>query len=169
MKEIWKEIEGYEGLYMISNFGRVKTLNYNHTGKEKILLPQTNSNGYYHISLCKDGVRKTYRIHRLVAIHFISNPNNYNVVNHKDENKKNNNVENLEWCTQYYNTNYGTANSKKSVNKKIKVKQFDLSGKLIKIWDSASDAAKYIGGFQAHISGCCNGKRLTAYGFKWSF
>ena len=104
MTEIWKNIEGYEGKYQVSNFGQVKSM----IGQEKVLHPKKHRNGHLQIGLHKDKKRKTMYIHRLVAQAFIPNPDNLPCVNHKDENPNNNNVDNLEWCTQKYNCNYGT-------------------------------------------------------------
>ena len=104
MTEIWKNIEGYEGKYQVSNLGRVKRM----IGQEKVLHPKKHRNGHLQIGLHKDKKRKTMYIHRLVAQAFIPNPDNLPCVNHKDENPNNNNVDNLEWCTQKYNCNYGT-------------------------------------------------------------
>ena len=104
-KEIWKDIQGYEGIYQVSSHGRVRS-------KHKIMKPQ-NDNGYMRILLRKNGKVKRYSVHRLVAIAFIDNPYNLPVVNHKDENKGNNYVENLEWCTHKYNTNYGNCINKR--------------------------------------------------------
>jgi hypothetical protein len=106
--EIWKDIIGYEGCYQVSNLGNVKSLNYMHTGREKILKTKQKKNGYMHINLCKDGVTKTHSIHMLVAETFIPNTDNLPQVNHKDEVKSNNCVDNLEWCTIEYNNKYGT-------------------------------------------------------------
>ena len=105
MTEIWKNIEGYEGKYQVSNLGRVKSM----IGQEKVLHPKKHRNGHLQIGLHKDKKRKTMYIHRLVAQAFIPNPDNLPCVNHKDENPNNNNVDNLEWCTQKYNCNYGAA------------------------------------------------------------
>ena len=114
MKEIWKDIEGYEGLYQVSNKGRVKSLkrkicsNSNHkynTLSEK-LLKLSGGGKYIQVILCKDGKTSAKLVHRLVAQAFIPNPNNLPCVNHKDENKKNNDVRNLEWCTYKYNNEY---------------------------------------------------------------
>ena len=104
MTEIWKNIEGYEGKYQVSNFGQVKSM----IGQEKVLHPKKHRTGHLQIGLHKDKKRKTMYIHRLVAQAFIPNPDNLPCVNHKDENPNNNNVDNLEWCTQKYNCNYGT-------------------------------------------------------------
>ena len=133
MIEEWKDIEGYEGAYQISNFGRVKSVkriveydNTNQTGKifkgrkicpEKILKTFI-TRGYEHVGLKRGSRSKSYQIHRLVALYFVPNPNNYPIVNHKDENKLNNMANNLEWCTNEYNANYGTRN--KRIAEKLK-------------------------------------------------
>lgn len=116
MQEIWKDIEGYEGCYQVSNLGRVKSLKF---GKEKILTPTINSRGYYHTCLRKDGRSVTVYIHRIVAKAFLPNPDNLPLINHKDEDKTNNRVDNLEWCSVYYNLHYGSAieNLIKSIKK----------------------------------------------------
>lgn len=110
--EIWKPIKDYEGLYQVSNLGRVKSLeridSLGHKRKEKIFKPRKDKYGYLRVSLWKDGKGKMVSIHRLVAIHFIPNPDNLPEVNHKDENKENNTLSNLEWCDRKYNNNYGT-------------------------------------------------------------
>ena len=106
MEEIWKDIEGYEGLYQISNLGRVWSV------RKEIYRKPTIVSGYYGVSLTKDGQFDIFTIHRLVAKAFIPNPLNLPQVNHKDENKLNNRVDNLEWCTAKYNSNYGSRNSK---------------------------------------------------------
>ncbi len=130
MKEIWKDIEGYEGLYQVSNLGDVRSLKYAGGNKVKIL-KQGNVNGYKRVSLHKNNKQKNYFVHRLVAMTFIPNPNNLPLVNHKDENKTNNSVDNLEWCTQKYNINYGSAIKK--VVKIAKVKKVLFMGKGEKI------------------------------------
>ena len=109
MKETWKDIEGYEGLYQVSNLGKVKSLNYNKTSESKLLKLQKNSNGYTRVVLYKNRKPKVCLVHRLVAQAFIPNPNNLPQINHKDEDKANNSVDNLEWCTYLYNNTYGTA------------------------------------------------------------
>lgn len=128
LREEWTDIKGYEGYYQISNLGRVKSLERKHSnGKIDTHLVKLSKRNYYTVTLWKNGKGKTYSIHRLVAEHFIPNPNNYKFVNHKDENKYNNSIDNLEWCTQFYNNNYGTARERQSNTRKEKYK----SGKLI--------------------------------------
>lgn len=115
--EIWKDVVGYEGSYQVSNLGRVKRIKHttkNYFFSERIVNQYVNMNGYMMAPLSKDGKDKHKAVHRLVAQAFIPNPNNLQCVNHKDENKQNNNVENLEWCTKKYNTNYGTMKERKS-------------------------------------------------------
>ena len=116
MEEIFLDVEGYEGLYQVSNLGNVKSLNYSKTKKEKLLKPAIR-NGYLKVDLCKNKTRKTYSVHRLVAIAFIQNPHNFPCINHKDENKQNNVVSNLEWCSYKYNLEYN--NGKKRRGKAI--------------------------------------------------
>lgn len=107
--EEWKDVPNYEGLYQVSNLGRIKSLrDKNGKAREKILKLKLSKFGYYQICLCKNGKQKWYFVHRLVALAFIPNPNNLPQINHIDENKTNNYVENLEWCTSKYNSNYGT-------------------------------------------------------------
>src|SRR5574344_1100472 len=105
MKEIWKNVSGYEGIYQISNFGRVRSFKFSNV---RILKNIVQSAGYLTVDLRKNGARKSFKIHRLVALAFIENPNNLPSINHKDECKTNNSVNNLEWCTDKYNSNYGT-------------------------------------------------------------
>lgn len=109
-KEIWKPVVGYEGLYEVSNLGRVRSLNYNGTGTKGTLSEATNKCGYKYLVLCNNGKRKHHLVHRLVAGAFLINPNNLPQVNHKDEHKDNNCIDNLEWCDNKYNNNYGTKN-----------------------------------------------------------
>lgn len=116
MTEVWKDIAGFEGKYQVSNFGNVKRIahrvcrknNRYLTLKEKIVKQHYDYHGYKKVHLWKDNTDKPFFVHRLVAFAFIDNPNNYPQINHKDENKENNAVSNLEWCTALYNANYGT-------------------------------------------------------------
>lgn len=125
--EIWKDIKDYEGLYQVSNMGRVKSLNYHNTKEERIL-KQNIVRGYYQVCFSVNKKRKYYRVNRLVAQAFLPNPNNYPCVNHKDENPKNNIVSNLEWCDVKYNINYGTRNKRigKTIRRKRIIKHYIL-------------------------------------------
>ena len=168
MEEIWKTIEGYPS-YMVSNMGRVKSLNYRRTGIEKILKPKINEKGYYYYSLFIDGKEYKFRIHRLVALHFIPNPNNLPEVNHKDENKANNCVENLEWCDRKYNCNYGTSKKKISKALSVPILQYSKDGSLIRKWNNAKDAEKVLGVDDSHIGKCCKGIYKTVGGYVWKY
>lgn len=106
MEEIWKAIKNYEGLYEVSNLGRIKSLHYYGGDRQVILSQFTRQDGYKTVNLAKNGKHRTHTIHRLVADAFIQNPNNLEMVNHKDENTENNCVDNLEWCTRSYNQIY---------------------------------------------------------------
>ena len=162
MEEIWKDIEGYEGLYQISNMGRVKAL------KKGIIRKPRLGRGYLYLNLCKNGMKKTFKIHRLVAKAFIPNPQNLKCVNHKDENKLNNVVYNLEWCTFKYNTNYGTSLKRRAETQTRNIYQYDFNGKLIKIWHGLNEVKKS-GMSPSAISSCCNKIYKTSYGFIWKY
>ena len=171
MNEIWKDIKGYEGLYQISNLGQVKSLarpinNFNQCcGKDKILKGGIKR-GYRQVILLKDKKRKYASVHRLVAEAFLPNPRNLPIINHKDENKLNNKVDNLEWCTVKYNTNYGNCVAKRAESKKKAVYAIDKKGN-ITYYKSITDAAKALNVNPFHIYGCCDKNNLTAYGYKW--
>ena len=163
-KEYWKPVVGYEGLYEVSNLGRVKS--YYFKGTIKIITPSINRGGYLQITLCKDKKKKNHLIHRLVAEAFLPNPLNLPQVNHKSENKLDNSVENLEWCDAKYNINYGTA-IKRSAEKRSKtVFQYDLNGNFIKEWKSESDCRR--NGFKG-VSSCCLGKLKQHKGFIFKY
>ena len=119
MQEIWKDINGYEGIYQVSNLGNVRSFKYSIEGK--LLKRGLDKDGYYQYILCKNGKKKSVREHKLVAEAFIPNPSNYICVNHRDENKTNNNVKNLEWCSVAYNNSYGNRlNNVSKSNKRTK-------------------------------------------------
>lgn len=173
VKEIWKDIKNYEKLYQVSNLGRVKSLkkqiirsnNYKQTFQEKILTPSLSKNGYLTVALCDKGKQKTFTIHRLVAETFIKNKNNHKCVNHKDENKLNNNVNNLEWCTYKYNNQY---NDKMS-HRRIKVNQYSKDNRFIKQWDGLINIEKELNINRNNITTVCKGKRKTAGGYIWRY
>lgn len=167
MKEKWKDIKGYEGSYQISNLGRVKSLKY---GKEKILKNNNTSGEYSLIYLSKNSKVSSYRIHRLVASAFIPNPNNLPQVNHKDENKHNNNYKNLEWCSVSYNINYGSRNINHAKKMSKMVKQSDLKGNIIKVWNSAREIERKLKIPNTTINYCCNiSKNKVTHGFHWEY
>lgn len=177
MEEIWKDIKGYEGKYQVSNYGRVKSLNYHRTGKEHLLIQAIDKHSYHWIHFYSYGKQKFFFIHRLVAEAFIPNPNKLPYVNHKDENKYNNHVDNLEWCTHLYNTNYGNRNKKISESHSKKVYQYTLDGKFVKEFESTNECGR--NGFnQGAVSSCCRGGyfhknkwiNITQHkGYKWSY
>lgn len=163
MKEVFKDIPGYEGLYQVSNLGRVKSLNYRHTRKEKIMTPQNNGHGYLHIKIYNNNKRHCYYVHRLVAQTFIENPDNLPQVNHKDLNRQNNKVSNLEWCSIEYNNTY--AEKHRKIAKKVGCYK---DGKLIKVYDAIRDAKKD-GFHHSNISSVLKGKSKSAYGYQWKY
>lgn len=167
MEEIWKDIEGYEN-YQVSNMGRIKSLNYNHTGEEKIL-KSYKMKGYLVICLFKHGKSKWSTVHRLVAQAFIDNPNNLSQINHKNEIKDDNRVENLEWCDRKYNINYGTCIQRRKEKQSKIVYQYTLKGKLVREWPSTMEVERELGYLQSNISKCCLGKYKTAYGYIWRY
>lgn len=199
MREVWKEIKGYEGLYSVSNTGRVKSLRRN-----KIMALKKTVDGYLRVGLRKKG-QKWYSVHRLVAIAFIENPNGCPQINHKDECKTNNNVDNLEWCTAKYNSNYGTHiermikntdyskidyrarhehtdYAKRYLNtdyKKIgeatrkrlskEVIQYSLLGNKVAEWGSTREIERILHYDHKGIVNCCNGRYRTSYGYIWKY
>lgn len=173
--ENWKDISGYEGLYQVSDWGRVKSLNYHRSGAERLLVGVKNRYGYLVVSLYKDGKAKMYKVHRLVARAFIPNPDGLPQVNHRDEDKTNNIATNLEYCDAAYNSNYGTRNervSKAKRNDPTKSKavfQYTLDGSLVRSYPSTMEAGRRTGYDNGYISACCLGKYKQAYGYLWSY
>lgn len=181
MEEIWKQVKGYEGIYEVSNLGRVKSLartvkaiygratHYSEQKvKERILKPSFSTYGYAYVALARNGKSKTTLVHRIVAEAFIPNPDNLPCVNHKDENPSNDCVDNLEWCTYTYNNTYKNIHlRKKHTNRRII--QYDLDMNELKRWDSITEAAEFYGIQTTNISACCVGKRNHCAGFKWRY
>lgn len=162
MDEFWKDIPGYEGLYLISNTGKVFSLRC-----KRCLIQHLDKGGYLRVPLVLNKKHKLWAVHRLVAMAFVSNPDNLPEVNHKDEDKTNNHCENLEWCTRKYNANYGTAMKRMIVTRLKPVEQIK-NGEVVKRWESAK-AAGCDGFDHGNISKCCNGKLRTYKGYEWRF
>lgn len=179
--EEWRDIIGCDGLYQVSCHGRVKRLGFEiirsngrkQTWPEKIM-SQSQRNGYLRIRIPVNGKKVFKVVHRLVAIAFIENPQNYDEINHKDECKLNNSVDNLEWCDRHYNCSYGSI--KERLSKRFKGKkriakpifQYTLDGEFVKEWKSGYEIRK-----SKFSRGCvidvCNGIRKTANGYFWSY
>lgn len=191
--EEWRDIVGYEGLYQVSNKGRVRGFNYRNKRETHILKLLPNKKGYYIVGLTKNCRRKTFVVHRLVANAFIPNPDNLPQINHKDEVKTNNYIDNLEWCTNKYNHDYGTHNinvgrsntGKKRTPESIenykrsqdrrrdkyayRILQYELDGTLIKEWRCAFDIEKELGIPKSNIRDCCRKKTKTCSGYIWRY
>lgn len=184
MEEVWKDIKGYEGIYQVSNNGRIKSLERdknNHSKKQKVeakIRKNVLSKGYYLCLLSKNGKNKMMRVHRLVAEAFIPNPKKHPIINHIDGNKLNNCVDNLEWCDYSYNEKeayrlglrrYNNNLKVYTDNMKKRVNQYEINGKFIKTWDSVSDIHRQYNYTTTNICACCKNKRKTAYGYKWKY
>ena len=185
MEEQWKDIiiekngiiYDYTGLYQVSNLGRVRSCDrVDALGREvkgKVLKCNQTKTGYLRIVLSKNGEAKLFLIHRLVAHMFIPNPNNHPIINHRDENPENNRAENLEWCTQKYNINYGTRNERagKKISESKKRDKHPMARKVIcletkQIFGCTKDASEWCHG---NVSMCCRGKNKSAGGYHWQF
>lgn len=173
MEELWKDIVSYEGLYQVSNFGHVRRLahtvsigrgNYRHL-KKKVEKLHCDNSGYLYVGLLKNNKNKRLRVHRLVAKAFIENKDNLPCINHKDGNKQNNRVDNLEWCTYSHNNQHAYDNGLKTWKRPVvRLKQ----GIVIKRYESITDAEK--DGFKSSlICHCCNNKRKTHGGYEWHY
>ena len=181
LNEIWKDVKNYEGLYQVSNLGRVRSLDVrtyqkNKFGKfkyvlhkGKILKIQKQRNGYFTIDLHMNGKFERKIIHRLVAETFISNPNNYQYINHKDSNTSNNRVDNLEWCTQKYNIKYAYDFGNKIPPNMRSVNQIDENGKITATFISIQEAERKTSIKSANISKCCRKLRNKAGGYQWAY
>lgn len=174
--EEWRPVVGYEGLYEVSDMGRVRSLNYNKTGKIRLLsICHNRKSAYDIVTLFKNGKRCYEQISRIVASAFVPNPNNYPEVNHRDENTHNDCASNLEWCPSSYNINYGTRN--KRVSEKLKnyykwakkTLQFDTEGNFIRDWVSMAEIERVLGYDPSAIARACRGEQKTSYGFIWRF
>lgn len=179
--EEWKPIKGFEGLYEVSNMGRVLSLERisihgNKVGglsnipvHKRIIYHNMTNRGYLIISLNKDGKQHYYSLHRIVALHFCDGYKKGLVVNHKDENPLNNRADNLEWCTQYYNQHYGTGIERASRRQWKPIAQYDSNGKLIATYKSGKEASEKTGFPRPSISDWCRGAHPCKAGYIWRF
>ena len=168
MTEIYKDIKDLEGLYQVSNFGNIMSLNYRRTGRAKLLKPGKNKQGYLGVVLFKDGKPKTFRVNRLVAEAFIPNPDNLTEVNHIDEDKTNNRVDNLEWKSHKGNCNHGTRNERVAKAQSKRVLQFTLNGEFVREWSSTMECGR--NGFrQSAVARCCRGEKPQYKGYIWRY
>lgn len=177
MEEIWKPVVGYEGLYEVSNFGRVRSVDHyvhHYRGglkvvRGRILKPSFSGTGYLQVRL--GAKSNNHLVHRLVAEAFIPNPDNLPQVNHKDEDKTNNCVENLEWCSAKYNSNYGDRTRKTSVAKYKPIVQKTKEGEVVKVWDSLKNIMEETRFNDFQIRACIQGKlkKGLAYGYHWEW
>ena len=179
--EVWQDIPGYEGLYQASTYGRVRSLDRIASNGQAMILYKgrtlslnLGTDGYYHTSLYRDGRRKQVSVHVILASIFLPKRFGKTQVNHKDEKKLNNTIDNLEWMSPKENANYGTRNIRVIKTKKErglikKVSMIDLEGNFIKSFDSILEAADFVHGKSSNICCCCNNKAKTAYGYKWRY
>lgn len=173
MIEEWKPIDGYEGKYEISNMGRVKSYTKDNNGK--IINGCLDGKGYLYVKLYYAPQKhKTFKIHRLVGKHFIPNPNNYSQINHKDENKRNNCVDNLEWCDNQYNHSYGTRDARAGLSNRCcpttskKVRSIDRNGNVY-YYDSIGEAERQSDVYHSNIFAVLGGRRKRAGGYEWYY
>ena len=191
--EVWKTAvydgEVFEGLYKVSNWGRILSLNYKNTGKSELLEPYERKDGYFQVGLSKNGEKKDCLVHRLIAETFLPNPENKPQVNHKIEGKEGKSINivifnedgtvnkertTIEWVTPKENNDYGTRNERVSdaqindPNKSKKVLQFTLDGEFVREWESIAECGR--NGFnRSNVSACCRGKQKTHKGFRFMY
>ena len=178
MEEIWKDIEGYEGRYQVSNLGRVRSLSLGKIAKfrpehhGRVLKPYLTRYGYYSVDLYYDtGKKRHHLVHRLVAQAFIPNPDNLPQINHKNEVKTDNRVQNLEWCTPVYNLTYNDRPKRVAITQGKEVEQIDSSGNVVATYPSAYEAERQTGIHATNINACCIGKQghPRAGGYRWRY
>ena len=187
MTEEWRTAvydgEVYEGLYKVSNLGRILSLNYRNTGKAELRTPSDNGHGYFKVGLRKNGKTKNCYVHRLVAETFLPNPENKPCINHKIEGEKGKKINmvvfntdgsidkeksTIEWATYEENNNYETHNERSAKARSKRVLQLSLSGELIKVWESTRECGR--NGFDhGAVVKCCNGEQKTHKGFLWMY
>jgi hypothetical protein len=159
----WRDIPGYEGLYLVSDCGEVVGLS---RGLQR---PAVDSYGYFRTALCKNGELKSFYVHRLVAMAFIQNPDNKPTVNHKNEDKTDNRVANLEWADVAAQNRHGTRMARANASRKIPVEQIDVSGNVVRRWPGTVDAVRELGLQKSSIRKCCKGQQKSCGGFIWRY
>lgn len=164
MTEIWKDVRGYEGLYQVSNYGRVKRT---FKKKERFLSGRADKDGYIEVILSKNQTKKYVRLHRLVAETFILNPGNKPQVNHKDRNKQNNDASNLEWVTCSENVIHAFTTGRGVHH--TPVVQYEKNGEIVGFWDSIATASRSLNINSPNIVSCCHGRIPSAGGFVWQY
>lgn len=170
MEEEWKNIRDYEGLYQVSNLGRVKSLGNNKTKKEKILKSLVDKDGYQRVILCKNGYIKNYFVHRLEYEAFYGEIPDGMQVNHINEIKSDNRLENLNLMTPKENMNWGTRTKRVAEKRRKCVLKIDkVTNEIIAEFRSMNEASKTIGLSYTNISACCRGEQKTSGGFKWQY
>lgn len=169
-EEIWKDVTGFEGKYQVSNTGKIRSLAYHKkNGRIKELKPFSDKGGYMRVKFCKDGKETTVKVHRIVALEFIPNPQNKREVNHIDGNPKNNMVENLEWATPSENMTHAAKYGRVVSPFQKPVEQRTLNGDVMKIWPNARVAGLNTGTDPSAIAKCCKGKLHQTNGYKWCY
>lgn len=169
MVEVWRDINGYEGLYQVSNLGNVRSLNWGNTGVVRNLYLKPHRKGYLQVELHKNAKRRMFTVHRLVATHFVQGFAIDRVVNHINEIKTDNRAENLEWVSYSYNNLYSWRNRQRNLSSSPPVIQYSMQGEVIKVWDSPIDVKHSLRYSDWSIRECCRGKRKQAYGYRWQF
>ena len=165
--ELWRPVADFEGLYEVSNLGRVRSASGQYAGKIIGMRSDYRGNGYLEVELCKNGKRSRKKVHRLVATAFLPNPGNLPEVNHKDEDTKNNAVDNLEWIDHYGNCMYGTRNARIAEKNSKQVEQMQ-NGNVVKTWPSVREASRH-GYNNSSISLCCRGLATHHKGYQWKY
>lgn len=174
--EQWKPVVGFENRYEVSDCGNVRSINWRNLGIVRNLYLKRHNRGYLKVELVKDGVKKTFCVHRLVAEAFVKNEEGFDCVNHIDEDKTNNSASNLEWCNRKYNANYSASRhperfgpNRRGSTKSKSIVQMTIDGNVVGEWENAREIFLKTGMSAWSITECCRGHRNKAYGFKWQY